>query len=151
MPISNESAYKSEKVTALAILKRSAESVSLSLLSSKLVDLPQRTMRRWLMAWVGLTRNLYRSPVEQIESSRAQMLLRNTSKKIATLPHADVLLLRLQNEYETLMKKINEFSAAKLHWMEVKKNSVLENYDIEVLKNKVERLKINFLEQKKIG
>lgn len=45
-------AYKSQKITALAILKHAAEPVSLSLLGNKLGDLPQRTLRRWLLRWV---------------------------------------------------------------------------------------------------
>ena len=107
---------------------------------------------KWLirsMAWFGLAKNLYRTPSERIEASRAQMLLVSTSRKLAQLPHADALILRLQQEYENLLKRINEFSQAKKQWLEASKNSVMENYDLDELKEKVEILKMNFLQQRK--
>ncbi len=71
---------------------------------------------KWLirgLAFLGLTKKLYRAPVEKIESSRARMLLVKTSRKLEGLPHADVLLLRLQGEYDALIQKVNAFSRAK--------------------------------------
>jgi len=106
---------------------------------------------KWLirsLAWLGLAKNLYRTPVEKIETSRAHMLLVTTSRKLAQLPHADALILRLQTEYEILMNKINDFALAKKQWMEASKTSVMESYDLEVLKEKVEVLKSKFLQQK---
>ena len=77
------------------------------------------------------------------------MLLTTTSRKLAGLPHSDALILRLQTEYEMLLKKINEFSLAKKQWIKASKASVMEGYDLEDLKQKVEKLKANFLCQKK--
>jgi stearoyl-CoA desaturase (delta-9 desaturase) len=107
---------------------------------------------KWLirsMAWLGLAKNLYRTPSERIEASRAQMLLITTSRKLAQLPHSDALMFRLQQEYEKLLHRINEFSQAKKQWLEASKNSVLENYDLDELKGKVEKLRTNFLQQRK--
>jgi len=107
---------------------------------------------KWLirsLAWIGLAKNLYRTPVELIEASRAKMLLIKTSRKLAPLPHADVLILRLQSEYETLINRINEFSQAKKQWLEARKASMLEGYDLKALKQKVEILKKNVQQQKK--
>lgn len=107
---------------------------------------------KWLirsMAWLGLAKNLYRTPIDKIETSRAQMLFTTTSRKLAKMPNADLLILRLQMEYETLVKKINAFSSVKLQWVEARKNSVMENYDLDALKEKAETLKIIFLQQKK--
>ena len=107
---------------------------------------------KWLirsLSYIGLASKLYRTPVEHIETSRARMLLNTTSKKIAQLPHADELIHRLHDEYETLMHKINEFAQAKRQWMEARKTSVKESCDLEALKEKVETLKENFLQQKK--
>lgn len=101
------------------------------------------------LAWIGLAKNLYRAPIERIETLRAQMLLTTTSRKLAGLPHSDALTLRLQTEYEMLLKKINEFSLAKKQWIKASKASVMEGYDLEDLKQKVEKLKANFLCQKK--
>jgi stearoyl-CoA desaturase (Delta-9 desaturase) len=107
---------------------------------------------KWLirsMAWIGLAKNLYRTPSERIEACRAQMLLLRTSRKLAQLPHADAMIQRLQQEYDNLLNRINEFSQAKRQWLEASKNSVLENCDLEELRGKVETLKMNFLQQRK--
>lgn len=107
---------------------------------------------KWLirvLSLVKLTKNLYRTPLEQIESARAQMVLHATSRKIARLPHADILLVRLQDEYEILIHKINEFSKARKQWIAAGKASMIENYDVQKLKLKVEMLKQGLLEQKK--
>ena len=45
-------AHKSQKLTALSVLKQSADPISISTLSSSLGSVPQRTIRRWLNAWV---------------------------------------------------------------------------------------------------
>lgn len=107
---------------------------------------------KWLirsLASIKLATNLYRTPLEQIESSRAKMLLTTTTRKLATLPHADELILRLQAEYEALMKRINEFSKANKQWMDAHRASVKEGCDLEALKAKVEKLKENLLQQKR--
>ena len=85
----------------------------------------------------------------EIEISRAQMLLNTTTRRLAQLPQADVLISRLQKEYEVLMNRINEFSMARRQWLEASKTSVVESYDIEILKEKVKALKVNLLQQKK--
>lgn len=106
---------------------------------------------KWLirsLASLGLAKNLYRTPIEKIEASRAKMLLTTTSRKLAQLPHADTLILRLQAEYDTLLVKINEFSQAQKQWMDARKTAVI-NYDMDVLNERVETLKENFLQQKK--
>ncbi len=109
---------------------------------------------KWLISalyGLGLTTNLYRTPVERIEAIRAEMTLKRTAQKLQRLPNADILLLRLQAEYEALLTKINAFAQAKREWIEANrsKGSIMEGYDYEALKKRVEQLKQNFLEQKK--
>ncbi len=107
---------------------------------------------KWLilgLARLGMATKLYRTPVERIETLRAKMLLMRTSRKLVDLPHADVLLLRLQGEYEALIKKIEEFAQAKKQWIEANAASVMKGYDLDALKEKVETLKANFKQQKK--
>jgi stearoyl-CoA desaturase (Delta-9 desaturase) len=107
---------------------------------------------KWLiraLAWMGLASNLYRTPLERIEALRAQMLLSRTSRKLEELPQADELINRLQNEYETLLSRIHEFSQARKQWVEAKKISVMAGCDLEVLKARVEKLKADFHHQKR--
>ena len=52
-------------------------------------------------------------------------------------------------EYDTLLKKINDFSLAKRQWMEARKTSVMESCDLETLRHQVNMLKENFIQPKK--
>lgn len=98
---------------------------------------------------VGLAKNLYRTPLEYIETERARMLLKNTTIKLSERFHSEALNQRLHEEYEVLIRNINAFAQAKRQWMEAKKNTMIESYDRDALYEKVETLKANFLEQKK--
>ena len=71
------------------------------------------------------------------------------SKDVQGTFGADILISRLQKEYEALMIKINEFSLARRQWIEASRTTVIESYDIEILKDKVKTLKANLLQQKK--
>jgi len=107
---------------------------------------------KWLirsLSYFKLTKNLYRTPLEHIETARAQLLLSNTTKKLSQQPCSDTMIKQLQTEYEALLSKINEFSLAKRQWMEAHKNSMKEHCDLDALKKQVETLKQSFLQQKK--
>ncbi len=107
---------------------------------------------KWLIRSLnlfGLAKNLYRTPVELIETERAQMLLKNTSFKLSRHFHSEALTLRLQEEFEILINKINAFSLAKKQWVEACKNSLIESYDLDALKEKMKTLKVSFIQQKK--
>jgi stearoyl-CoA desaturase (delta-9 desaturase) len=107
---------------------------------------------KWLirsLAFIGLTRNLYRTPLERIEAARAQMLLSITSRKLAMHPQAEAMILRAHHEYELLIGKINAFSKARKQWLEASKASLIESYDVKALRDKAESLRSAFLQQKK--
>jgi len=107
---------------------------------------------KWLirsLSLIKLTKNLYRTPIEHIETARAQMLLSNTTKKLSQQPCADTMIQQLQTEYEALMGKINDFSQAKRQWMEAHKNSMIEHCDLVAWRARVETLKQSFLQQKR--
>jgi stearoyl-CoA desaturase (delta-9 desaturase) len=107
---------------------------------------------KWLirsLAFFGLAKKLHRTPLARIETLRAQMLLSNTTRKLIHNPSADAFCTRLQNEYELLVEKINEFSKAKNQWLEARKKMATESVDLKTLKEKVEMLKASFLQQKK--
>jgi stearoyl-CoA desaturase (delta-9 desaturase) len=109
---------------------------------------------KWLissLAFFRLARNLYRTPLEQIEAARAQMQLNKTTLKLALHPQSEKLIQQVQNEYEKLIARINEFSVARKQWVDAHKSSVKESCDRDLikLKNKVESLKQGFIEQKR--
>jgi len=45
-------AHRSEQLAALAILKQATEPVAASMLASRIGSVPERTLRRWLNAWI---------------------------------------------------------------------------------------------------
>jgi len=107
---------------------------------------------KWLirsLSLFGLAKNLYRTPLEYIETERAQMLLKNTSKKLSKRFHSEALSQRLHEEYEMLIANINAFARARKQWMEARKNSMIESCDLDALKLKAETMKQNFQQQKK--
>jgi len=107
---------------------------------------------KWLiqsLSFMGLARNLYRTPLEYIESARAKMLLSRTARQLAARPCSEALTQRLHEEYELLMKKINDFARARREWLKAHKASVTENYDLRALRERVDTLKQNFIQQKK--
>lgn len=107
---------------------------------------------KWLirtLASLRLAYKLRRTPVERIEISRAQMLLKTTTRKLIHLPHAEELILRLQDEYEILLQKIDEFTRARKAWLKASKLSAMERVDFDGLKDNLEILKQSFLLQKK--
>lgn len=107
---------------------------------------------KWLirsLASIRLAYNLRRTPLERIEISRAQMLFKKTTRKLVHLPHAEDLILRLQDEYEILLQKIDAFTCARKAWLKASKLSAMERVDYEGLKDNLDLLKQNFLSQKK--
>ncbi len=107
---------------------------------------------KWLirsLCWLGLAKNLYRVPMERIEAARAEMQLKHTARILLQLPHAELMQLRLQAEYEKLLSKLHEMAEARREWLEAKKNAVRENYDLNALKEKLTQLKAAYRQQKK--
>lgn len=108
---------------------------------------------KWLiksLSWLGLTKDLYQIPVERIESARAKMQLQQTASKLVNLPHADLMLLRLQAEYEKLVSKLQETAKVRRQWLEARRNAVRKNCDVQqALREKFKTLKASYDEQKR--
>lgn len=107
---------------------------------------------KWLiksLSWLRLTKNLYRTPIEHVETSRAEMQLQRTVRKLVNLPHAELMLLRLQAEYENLVSKLNEIGQVRRQWIVASKDTVKGNYDVKALKGKFKKLKASYKRQKK--
>ncbi|VAW54541.1 Fatty acid desaturase; Delta-9 fatty acid desaturase [hydrothermal vent metagenome] len=107
---------------------------------------------KWLirsLSLMGLTQKLYRTPLEHIETAHAKMLLKKTLLHLSGKHHAETLILRLHDEYDIFIENINAFTQARKQWLEAKKNTVLNNYDLDKLKEKADALKFKLLQQKK--
>ena len=76
--------HKSQKLAALAMLKRSHEPIGLSTLAARIGSIPERTLRRWLKGWIdeGI-----------IESQGKGRATRYGVRKTATEPTASLKFL----------------------------------------------------------
>ncbi|MBU3022009.1 fatty acid desaturase [Aestuariibacter sp. A3R04] len=93
---------------------------------------------KWLikgLSFVGLTSNLRQVPEERIEKARAAMQLQKTSAKLAAIPDADELLVKVQQEYDLLVQKMTAYYEAKKRLMAIRKRHLTRS---------VERLEIDF-------
>ena len=106
---------------------------------------------KWLikaMQYVKLASHLRKTPELHIEKSLAQTQLKNSLQKLANLPDREVLVQRLQQEYELLIQQINDFYQARKQWLESQKQVVKDNYDNSALAQSYHELK-NALDQQK--
>lgn len=99
-------------------------------------------------SFIGLTTKLKRIPDEKIEKAKAETLLLKAQAKSATLPNSEEVLAKLQEEYEQLIEKIQEFYAAKKEWFEAKTSEIVESYDKLDVRKEYEQLKQSLAQQK---
>jgi len=107
---------------------------------------------KWLiktMQYLKLASHLRKTPELHIEKSLAETQLKNSIQKLAHLPNADILVQRLQQEYELLIRQINDFYQARKQWLESRKQAVKDNYDNSALAQSYHDLKHALDEQKK--
>ncbi len=69
---------------------------------------------KWLIkgcTWVGLTRNLKTVPEDRIAKAKAQMQLKRAQARVMvmTLPNADQVLAKMQQEYDELLARMQAY------------------------------------------
>lgn len=73
---------------------------------------------KWLIkgcSWMGLTRNLKVCPEDKIVKARAQMELKRATARAMTMPNHELVMQRLQQEYDELLQRMQAyFEAQKL-------------------------------------
>ncbi|MDW7550771.1 fatty acid desaturase [Pseudoalteromonas sp. McH1-7] len=82
---------------------------------------------KWLIrafAALGLASKLKRTPIERIEKAKAETLLNKTKVSLAKLPLAQDKLTLLQQEYDLLLKKLQNYCAVQKQVLEAKKAAV---------------------------
>ncbi|MFT2092357.1 fatty acid desaturase [Paraglaciecola sp. 2405UD69-4] len=106
---------------------------------------------KWLirsLAFLGLAKNLRRCPEERIEKAKVAMQLKLAKEKVAKLQNAEIVLARVQAEYELLAQRMTEYYAAKKQLMEIKKQSLQRNYNNLEIHYKYKELKQTLAIQK---
>ena len=103
------------------------------------------------MSWLGLTKNLKKTPEEKIVKAIAVQELIKTQcvLKQLSLPNKEAVLNSIQAEYEILERKMMAFYLIKKRWLEATKNQMVENVEESQLYLQYQELKQNWLEQQK--
>tara|TARA_R110002072_G_scaffold5527_6_gene35375 strand:- start:3704 stop:4843 length:1140 start_codon:yes stop_codon:yes gene_type:complete len=100
---------------------------------------------KWLIAALEkcrLASNLKVAAPELIEKSLAAMQLKNATEKLRRFNtiNTEKWLALLDDEYEQLVSKINEWSHLRQHWMDLKRADLRRRWDETELANKLHEL-----------
>ena len=107
---------------------------------------------KWLIkscSYLGLTEKLRVSPEDKIEKARLAMVLKYQQKKLANHPHSEMMLVRLQQEYDALISKLNDFYAVKKQLLLSKRDKLIVDVEKSELSIKYQELKFNLGQQKR--
>jgi len=105
---------------------------------------------KWLIKsgyYIGLTSKLRITPEDKIEKAKLSMVLKKSQQKLKAHPDADLLLQKLQQEYDALIIKVNDYYAAKKKLLAGKKQQFLEDVEKSELANQYQELKKLLSEQ----
>jgi len=102
-----------------------------------------------LLAWAGLASKLRVTPPQKIEQAKLAMILQRSQQRLAQHPNVDELKLKLQQEYEQLVIKVNQFYQLKKKLFEDQKSLLLKEYDQMTIKNQLKELNSAIKQQKK--
>jgi stearoyl-CoA desaturase (delta-9 desaturase) len=83
---------------------------------------------KWLIKtcqWIGLTKKLRTSPEDKVEKMRIEMTLKRSKEKLSARPNAEQALVSLQQEYDLLISKINDFYQVRKKLLAAKRELVL--------------------------
>lgn len=108
---------------------------------------------KWLIktcSFIGLARNLRVCPEERIEQAKAKMQLKRAQNNVRHLPDAEQLLHRLEQEYNLLLARMQDYYQLKKQLLVQKKQQLLEHYDHSDFKQKYQQLKEHLLVQRRL-
>jgi len=102
---------------------------------------------KWLIATLAkcrLASNLKIAAPELIEKSLAAMQLKNATKKLRSFNtiNTEKWLALLDDEYEQLVTKINEWSHLRQRWMDLKRADLRRRWDETEIANKLHELEL---------
>ncbi|GAB0111134.1 fatty acid desaturase [Pseudoalteromonas distincta] len=108
---------------------------------------PTKWMIRSLAA-VGLANKLKRTPVERIEKAKAETLMSKTQTRLAKLPLAQDKITLLQQEYDLLLKKLQNYCSLQKQVLEVKRNNMAKQCERSALMAQYHELEAAWENQK---
>ena len=107
---------------------------------------------KWLIKgceWLKLTSKLRTSPEDKVEKARLAMTLKRSQLKLKSHPEAELMLERLQQEYDALVAKLNEFYAARKKLLAEKRDQLLADVEKSELVKQYKELKLHLAEQRR--
>ncbi|NQY64613.1 MAG: fatty acid desaturase [Alteromonadaceae bacterium] len=99
---------------------------------------------KWLIKsceYLNLTSKLRVSPEDKIEKAKLMMTLRKSQQKLKFHPDAELMLEKLQHEYDNLIVKVNEFYAAKKNLIATKRDALIADVEASELMSHYQELK----------
>ncbi|WP_440877586.1 acyl-CoA desaturase [Thalassotalea sp. PLHSN55] len=99
--------------------------------------------------YLKLASNLRVSPEDKIEKAKLAMILKRSQQKLSARPDAELMLAKLQSEYDALIVKINDFYSVKKQLMNVKKEQLIADVENSELMVQVQDLKQRLAEQRR--
>ncbi|WP_199610591.1 fatty acid desaturase [Flocculibacter collagenilyticus] len=99
--------------------------------------------------WLGLTHNLKVTPEVRIEQAKAQMVLKRSMAHLAKTPNAQVMLEKLQSEYDELVIKLNQYYETQKQILTLKRQKMWKQYEKSELVQQYNELKQTLIQQKK--
>jgi stearoyl-CoA desaturase (delta-9 desaturase) len=114
---------------------------------------------KWLIkscSWFGLTRNLKVCPEDRIVKAKALMQLKRAQAKVSTLPDAELLLQKMEQEYNLLLEKMQAYYEIqkqllqqKKQQLQQKKEQLLQQYNEYDARQHYQLMKQNFQQQQR--
>lgn len=108
---------------------------------------------KWLIktcSWLKLTTNLRKSPEDKIELARLAMSFKFNQRLVEKLPVAEQWQSRLQQEYESLLTKFNDYYASKKLLLKQQQSQLLSDVESTQLIKRCKELKSRFDTQKRL-
>jgi stearoyl-CoA desaturase (delta-9 desaturase) len=106
---------------------------------------------KWLIKgceWLNLTSKLRISPEDKVEKARLAMTLKRSTLRLQNHPQAEHMRIKLQQEYDELITKLNAYYASKKQFMMVKRDKLIADVEKSELMKQYKEMKQHFEMQK---
>jgi len=107
---------------------------------------------KWLIKsceFLNLTSKLRVSPEDKIEKAKLAMTLQRSQQKLKLHPEAEIMLEKLQCEYDNLITKVNEFYAVRKKLIATKRDKLIADVEASEVVAHYQELKNHLNEQRK--
>lgn len=107
---------------------------------------------KWLIKscyYLGLAKKLRKVPQDKIEKAKLTMTLKRAKEKLVLQPDTENTIIILQQEYDLLIKKINDFYQIKKALLYAKSEQVMQEVERSELHSQYLEIKKNLIAQQK--